>query len=119
MLQEPEPHILPYREGVEKGGVLEQHTELPADRVHVPEAGCGDELAVDLDCPLIRCQNADDALDENTFPNSALADDDHALPRPDVEVGSVQDDLVPEGFLQVPYPYGRLVAHQNRSAVRK
>ena len=119
MLGEGEPDIFPDFQGVKKGSVLKQHAELPAYYVHVSETGCGDDLAVDLDRPRIRCQDTDDAFDEHTFPNTALADDDDAFPRPNVQIGPVQDDLVPEGLLQVTNPYSWLITHQNRNAVRK
>jgi len=111
VLDKGESDVFPDFQGVEERRVLEKHAEFAPDRVHVFKTRGRYDLTVDLDGTRIRFQDTDDALNEDALAHTALADNDNALPGPDFQVGPVQDDFVPEGFLQVPHAYGRLVTH--------
>src|SRR3546814_12602475 len=65
-LDEAEGHVLPHRQGIEQGGVLEQHAKLAAHAVELGAVEADHLLVIHLDGAGVGMQQAEDALDRKS-----------------------------------------------------
>jgi len=91
LLVEPEGHVVFDREGVEEGGLLEDHANAPAKFEQVGLAHVRDVFAEDVDGAGVRPNKAIDELHQNGFPTASRAENDAGFARLDGEVDVFED----------------------------
>ena len=87
-------------QGIEQGGVLEQHAELQPHPVERVAAKSDHLIAVDLDRSVIGEKQAQDALDQHRFSGPRSADDDQRAALGNIEIEAVEHHVVTEGLVE-------------------